>query len=98
MTDVELVMLRGGAAGRRWFHRVPLGQRNAGRAVRGQASGGCALPAVMRFALDREPTVIRAGELPGTMTEAGHVFGRGGFVHREGLGSGVGLQYELDAR
>ena len=48
--------------------------------------------------MDREPTVIRAGELPGTMTEATHVLGRGGFVHREGLGSGVGLQYELDAR
>ena len=75
VTDVELVMLRGGAAGRRWFRRVPLGQRNAGRAVRGQAGaavarGGCASRG--EEVCSQEPDRAngdRSGELLDAMTE-----------------------------
>ena len=48
VTDVELVMLRRGAAGRRWFRRVPLDVngtpdgRYAGRRGAAVARGGCA--------------------------------------------------------
>ena len=67
MTDVELVMLRGGAAGRRRFRRVPLDVngtpdgRYAGRQAR-RLRAAVALPAVKRFvARSRiEPTVIEA--------------------------------------
>ena len=65
VTDVELVMLRGGAAGRRWFRRVPLmsterrtgGTRASGAAV----ARGSWLSVVVEFclALAREPIVDR---------------------------------------
>ena len=55
--------------GRRAVGSVELNGIRTGRAVRGQARGGCALRAVMRFALDREPNGDRSGELPDTMTE-----------------------------
>ena len=45
--------------GRRAVGSVGLNGIRTGRAVRGQARGGCALRAVMRFALDREPTASR---------------------------------------
>ena len=44
--------------GRRAVGSVEVNGIRTGRAVRGQARGGCALRAVMRFALDREPTVV----------------------------------------
>ena len=53
--------------GRRAVGSVEVNGIRTGRAVRGQVRGGCALRAVMKFALDREPTVIGAGELPDTM-------------------------------
>ena len=79
MTDVELVMARRGAAGRRRFRRVPSGsvgcQRNAGRAVRGQAGaavarGGCASRG--EEVCSQEPDRAngdRSGELLDAMTE-----------------------------
>ena len=139
--------------GRRAVGSVEVNGIRTGRAVRGQARGGCALRVVVEFclALAREPTVARAVNsfliadwssteiavgfgvgsrghddigasvpvcfipdanahepIPGCAGENRPVAKLGpflystrsgiGIVHREGLGSGVGLQYELDAR